>query len=240
MQDIHPGHATFLLFCFCFMSGFINSVPFTAVLLWCGFQTGNTVQLAIAIGRFLDPQRKHFTFEVADRQALISLLSYLGGGFAGRYGDRIGSNKRAWLLMGTLWQALLTMAAALTIWKSGEPSISDSRGEDAWKNALSFVSLAFASASQGLQGVMAKRVNSHFGATVVLTTLWSELIGDPDLFRRKYTKSRDHRLLSVLGFILGGIFGRGLLNRVGSAAVFGVATALRVVIAFAWLFVPAR
>lgn len=73
---------------------------------------------------------------------------------------------------------------------------------------------------------------------VVLTTLWAELIGDPDLFRRGYVKSRDHRLLAVLAFLMGGMIGRGILNHQGSAAVFGIATGLRVLIALFWLFVP--
>lgn len=105
------------------------------------------------------------SFEMADKQALVSLLSYLVGGLLGRYGDRMGPTTRAWLSLGTFGQALLTMAAAITIWKSGEPSIAQTRGDDAWTNTLSFVSLAFASASLGLQAVMSKRVSSHFGAT---------------------------------------------------------------------------
>ena len=74
--------------------------------------------------------------------------------------------------------------------------------------------------------------------SVVLTTLWAELMGDPDLFRRKHVKSRDHRLLAVLAFFLGGMLGRGVLNHIGSAAVYGIATGLRVLIALSWLFIP--
>ena len=102
---------------------------------------------------------------MADQQALISLLCYLGGGLLGRYGNRVGPTKRAWLVAGTFLQALFTMAAALTVWKGGEPSIASSRGEDAWANALSFASLGLISASMGLQGVMARRITSHFGST---------------------------------------------------------------------------
>ncbi|KAL5531099.1 hypothetical protein ACEPAG_3975 [Sanghuangporus baumii] len=227
MEDVHPGQVTFVLWCFCFMSGFINSVPFAAALLWCGFQTGNTVQLAVAVGRLMTSSDANFTFVKADQQALASLLSYLTGGYMARCGDRIRANTRAWLTLGTLLQALLTMAAALTIWKSGEPSTAMSRGGDSWENALSF-------------GVMARRIPSHFGATVVLTTLWSELIGDPDLWKIRYVKSRDHRILAVLAFFLGGMLGRGLLNHIGSASLLGIATGLRVLIAVFWLFAPAR
>lgn len=57
------------------------------------------------------------------------------------------------------------MAAAIAIWKSGQPSVSDSRGTFNWTNTLGFVSLGFASASIGLQGIMGKRINSQFATT---------------------------------------------------------------------------
>ena len=102
---------------------------------------------------------------MADRQALVSLLTFLGGASLGRIGDKMGSNTRAWLFLGTMIQALFTMAAALTVWKGGQGSIAGFRGEPAWTNALSFVALGFASATVGLQGIMGKRVNSQFATT---------------------------------------------------------------------------
>ena len=70
--------------------------------------------------------------------------------------------------LGTLIQALLTMAAALTLWKSGQPSVADARDQPAWSNALTFVTIGFMSASVGLQGIMGKRVNTQFATTGVL------------------------------------------------------------------------
>lgn len=102
---------------------------------------------------------------MADRQALVSLITFLGGASLGRIGDKIGNNKRLWLILGTLIQTLFTMAAALTIWKSNEGAIAEVRGDPAWTNALSFIALGFASASIGLQGIMGKRVNSQFATT---------------------------------------------------------------------------
>lgn len=87
------------------------------------------------------------------------------GAFAGRIGDRIGPLKRIWLVAGTLFQALLTMAAAVTIWKSGQSSIASLRGDPSWTNPLSFVALAFMSASLGVQGIQGKRLNTQFGTT---------------------------------------------------------------------------
>lgn len=57
------------------------------------------------------------------------------------------------------------MAAALTFWKSGQASIANERDDPAWTNALTFVGLAFISASLGVQGILGKRLNTQFGTT---------------------------------------------------------------------------
>ena len=177
---------------------------------------------------------------MADRQALTSLVSFLGGASIGRIGDKLGNNTRLWLFLGTFIQALLTMAAAITAWQGGQGSVAGFRGEPAWTNALSFLALAFASASIGLQGIMGKRVNSQFATTVVLTTVWCEFMSDPNLFRRRFVISRDHKFIAVFALFFGGFVGRAILDQVGSAGAFGVGTGIRVVIAIGWFFVPAK
>jgi len=123
--------------------------------------------LALALARLFAgaPGHRDMTFHRADQQALVSLITFNMGSSLGRLGDRIGASRRLWLVMGTFIQALFTMAAALAIWKSGQPSVGDSRGDPAWSNVLSFVCVAFMSASLGLQGVMGKRLNTPFGTT---------------------------------------------------------------------------
>ncbi|KAH8116002.1 hypothetical protein DFH11DRAFT_1840503 [Phellopilus nigrolimitatus] len=240
MQNVDPNLSTSPLASFCFMTGFIDAITFSAVFVWCGFQTGNTVQLSLAIARLFSPGQTNFEFRMADRQALVSLLTFLGGASLGRLGDRIGSNTRLWLSLGTFIQALFTMAAALTVWKGGQGSVADDRGDPAWTNAKSFVGLGFASASIGLQGIMGKRVNSQFATTVVLTTVWCELMSDPKLFGRRFVNTRDHKFIAVFALFLGGFAGRAILDKVGSAGAFGVGTGIRFLIAIAWLFVPAK
>ena len=57
------------------------------------------------------------------------------------------------------------MAGAIAFWKAGQPSISNARDDPAWTNALTFVGLAFMSASLGVQGILGKRLNTQFGTT---------------------------------------------------------------------------
>lgn len=102
---------------------------------------------------------------MADRQALTSLITFLAGAAIGRVGDKIGAKSRLWLVIGTFIQALMTMAAAISIWQGGQTSFADGRGDPSWTNAGGFIGLGFASASIGLQGIMGKRVNSQFATT---------------------------------------------------------------------------
>ena len=79
------------------------------------------------------------------------------------------------IALGTFLQALFTMAAALAIWKSGEASTTNARDDPAWHNALSFVCIAFMSASMGLQGIMGKRVNTQFATTSAFSLVSSRI-----------------------------------------------------------------
>ena len=88
------------------------------------------------------------------------------GAFIGRIGDNVGVKTRFWLLLGTFIQCLLTMAAAVSIWQSGQAEdLASAREEPSWTNAKTFVALGFMSASLGLQGIMAKRLNTQFTTT---------------------------------------------------------------------------
>jgi len=240
MADVDPTLSTVPLSAYCFMTGFIDAISFSAVFVWCGFQTGNSVQLALALARLFTPGNTDLSFHIADQQALTSLLTFIGGAFIGRIGDKMGAKTRAWLVLGTFIQALLTMAAALAVWKGGQGSIASVRGDPAWTNARSFAALGFASASIGLQGIMGKRVNTQFATTVVLTTVWCELMADPKLFTRGFVLSRDHKLIAVLTLFVGGFVGRALIDQIGSAGTFGIGAGIRVLIALSWLWVPAK
>ncbi|OCH88541.1 hypothetical protein OBBRIDRAFT_795162 [Obba rivulosa] len=243
MGDVDPVQSTLPLSAYCFMTGFIDSISFSAVFVWCAFQTGNSVQLALALARLFEGPAGHrdTSFHIADKQALTSVLTFIAGAFIGRIGDRMGPKSRAWLFLGTMIQALFTMAAALAAWKSGQGSVADNRGDPAWTNALTFVALGFMSASMGLQGIMGKRVNTQFATTIVLTTVWCELMADPKLFRLNHRViSRDHKVIGILALFVGGFVGRALIDAIGSPGTLGIGCGMRVLIAAWWLVVPGK
>ncbi|KAI5997259.1 hypothetical protein F5J12DRAFT_851833, partial [Pisolithus orientalis] len=152
---VDSSRATAPLTASCFMTGFVDVVSFSAIFVWCAFQTGNSLQLALALARFFNSSH-NYSFYLSDRQALCSTLSFIFGAFLGRLGDKIGCRTRLWVTLGTFIQTMFTMAAAIAIWKSGQPSISDSRAVSAWSNTPSF----------GLQGIMGKRSNTEFATTI--------------------------------------------------------------------------
>lgn len=240
--EVDPEQSTGPLIGYCFMTGFIDSVSFSAAYVWCGFQTGNGTQLAMAIARLFQglPGQRDLTFHNPDQLALTSLLCFAFGASLGRIGDKMGCKTRGWLMLGTFLQSLFTMAAALTIWKSGSGSIANDRGDALWTNVLSFVTIAFLSVSLGLQGIMGKRINTQFTTTIVLTTTWCELMTDPHLFRRRYSPSRDHKIMAIATLFLGGFVGRCLIDRLGSAGTLGVGTGLRFLVALSWYWVPGK
>ncbi|KIM42427.1 hypothetical protein M413DRAFT_18671 [Hebeloma cylindrosporum] len=241
MTDVDPDQTAAPLAAYCFMTGYIDVVSFSAIFVWCGFQTGNFAQLAIAIARLFEgaPGFRDQTFHKADQQALCSLISFNLGAFVGRIGDRVGPKKRIWLVSGTFIQVLFTMAAAIAFWKASQPSISNARDEPAWTNTLTFVGLAFMSASLGVQGILGKRLNTQFGTTIVLTTVWVELMTDPSLFRlRQRVMSRDHRVIAAVSLFLGAFVGRAILFQLSTAATLGVGVGFRMLITLAWIFVP--
>jgi hypothetical protein len=285
-QDIDPLQASGALSAFSFMTGYTcvptylhllmfriffdgvlsDAISFSAVFVWCGFQTGNWTQLALALARlFSGPVgSRDLSFHIADQQALCSLLTFWIGSFSGRIGDKLGAQSRRWMVLGTFMQTLATMVAAIVIWKSGQGSVAETRGTPAWTNALTFAGIGFMSAALGLQGVMGKRLNTQFTTTseyprcslpilhpdtditlhpppVVLTTVWCELFTDPQLFNfRKTVLSRDLKVLEAVVLFLGGFIARAILDQIGAAGALGVGTGLRLLVTFSWLFVPAK
>jgi len=240
--DVDADYSTVPLSAFCFMTGYIDSLTFSACYIWCAFQTGNTIQLALAISRlFTGPYPRVIGFEVPDQQALCSLLSFLIGAFVGRIGDKIGSRKRVWVILSTLIQAGMTLAAFLTAFYSNQVSFAVMRGSPTWTNPLGFAALGFASASMGLQAHLGTRLGSQFATTVVLTTIWVQFMGDPQLFApRAPIKSRDHKALAILMLFIGGIVGRALDGTIGAANTFAIGAAIRLLLAISWWWVPAK
>ena len=74
-----------------------------------------------------------------------------------------------------------------------------------------------------------------FTFTVVLTTVWVELMTDPSLWKIwKKVPTRDLRLIAASALFLGAFVGRAILAALGYAGTLGVAVGLRMLIAISW------
>jgi len=136
-------------------------------------------------------------------------------------------------------QAGLTLGACLTAQHSHQSGFAGTRADPSWTDTLGFIALAFASASMGLQGYQGTRLGSQFATTVVLTTIWVQLVSDPKLFYvRAIYKPRDYKALAIIGLFIGGLTGRALANTIGSSATLGLGAGLRLLIALSWLIIP--
>ncbi|KAI9432971.1 hypothetical protein H4582DRAFT_1990355 [Lactarius indigo] len=242
MTEVDPDRSTIPLAAYCFMTGWIDVVSFSAIFVWCAFQTGNTLQLAVALARLFygPPGQRDTSFHLVDKQALTSVTTFLFGAFIGRIGDRIGAKTRLWLFLGTIFQSLLTMGAAIALWQSHQGSVASGRDVPPWTKASTYACLGLMSSSMGLQGIMGKRVNTQFATTIVLTTVWCELMADPKLFVLRPVTTRDHKILGIAALFVGGFCSRAILQAIGSPASLGIAAGLRVLVALSWFFVPAK
>ncbi|KAG8709514.1 hypothetical protein FRC08_018298 [Ceratobasidium sp. 394] len=269
-EELPSGVDSVPLAMYAFMSGYLNAISFTTTTVWCGFMTGNSVILGLALARLSLGQRREDVFAIVDAQACTALVCFVVGIALARIGDfsfwsgrsankprdeekaevpvitcsppaeeqelrptsedwndscaptRVGTpiprliipagpsqpisspsptvrddnsspsspvvpstppaygRARLWLICGTLFQSLLlVLSAVAALHDHTTPSTLSTTRSSAvagWSSPAGFAALALLSTSMGFQGVMAHRMGSGFGATVVLSSLWVELV----------------------------------------------------------------
>ncbi|KAG8728245.1 hypothetical protein FRC11_011531 [Ceratobasidium sp. 423] len=355
-EELPAGVSSILIAAFAFMSGYLNAVTFTTWAIWCGFMTGNSVMLGLALARVSLGRWREGAFAMNDAQATAALIFFACGIALARVGDfsfwsgpklisraaaanqdlgkasgdpelglrrpapeplqpprpssdwagsgaptRVGTpvpftkarasgpssslgksptdtlglaqfpvaktdspskpettitpapvpasapaRTRLWLVVGTLFQALLLVGAGVAAMHDPTRRSSLATGASTnprvaanapWSSTYDFMALCLMSLSMGFQGVMAHRMGTGFGATVVLSSLWVELVGSPGGIRwREY---RSVRVYTILLFIVGGLVG-AVLRDVGVLGVPNttpVGGGMRVAIALSWLCV---
>jgi len=230
----------------CLNTGFVDAIAFTACYIWPGFQTGNTVQLGLAIARLFSPgdipESDRHGFHTADALALCSLIAFVLGTFSSRLNPNFVSYKsRGYIVAQVLLQALLTLAAAITAHYGRQTSFAPDRGNPSWNNALGFATLAFISASMGAQGVLGTKLASPFATTVVLTSVYCNIALDPALFTfTKLVPAREDKFIAVLAALIGGIAARALIGQIGASNTLFIGAGLRFATALMWIIAKAK
>ncbi|KAK8849565.1 hypothetical protein IAR55_004900 [Kwoniella newhampshirensis] len=221
----------------CFLTGLTAAPSFAACYVWCGFQTGNAAQLGLAIARTWTPGADD-GFQIFDRQALVSLLSFLCGATLGQIGNKVGGRRRCWLVGATMGMMTFMLGAALAAHFSGENGIATGRGDPSWVTPTGMLALALSSVTMGLQGAVGCRLGSPLGCTVPLTSTWVDIFNDPFLFALKHVRTRDVRLMGAFSLIFGACVSRCLMILMGTPGTMGVIVGFRAIQGVWWIFAP--
>ncbi|KAG8706117.1 hypothetical protein FRC11_008500 [Ceratobasidium sp. 423] len=77
-EELPAGARSIPIAAYAFMSGYLNAVTFTTCAIWCGFMTGNSVMLGLALARVSLGRRQGAAFAMNDTQATAALIFAFG------------------------------------------------------------------------------------------------------------------------------------------------------------------
>ncbi|GAB7328106.1 hypothetical protein MBLNU13_g00143t1 [Cladosporium sp. NU13] len=204
------------------VTGILDSVTFTTYHVFTTKQTGNFLFIAIYIF-----SKENLAFKI-EQTIAVSISSFIIGSFIfGQLAHRVRTRRRSWLLLTTLFQALLVLVVAL-VERSGVP------GQETGPRALAIVGLlSFAQAGQVSLaiGVGLAELNTTMITGAVISTL-----GDPRIFHAN-NHARDRRILFVIAY-LAGCFAGSALNAYDTTWAFFLAFGMKMFICATFLFTP--
>ncbi|KAF3933246.1 hypothetical protein ABW19_dt0204360 [Dactylella cylindrospora] len=102
---------------------------------------------------------------------------------------------------------------------------------------ISLVPLAFLAFQAGGQIVVSRSFGHNHIPSIVLTSLYSDLVADP-LFFQPVNVKRNERIASAVLVLTGAITGGWIMKEVSMAAVLWFAAAIKFAIVIAFLFWP--
>ncbi|KIX99252.1 uncharacterized protein Z520_04828 [Fonsecaea multimorphosa CBS 102226] len=228
---------TVLLGCF-FVTGMVDSVAFNTWNSFVGMQTGNTIFAGLGVSDLPGTVPRHTW-----TKSLVAILSFCVGAFCfSRYHRHLGAVKRWVVASSFLAQtALMVLTAALisggVVSKTGnvESHGDGRRGTFPWHELCPIALLAFQSAGQIVASRMLK---FNTLPTVVLTSLFCDLMADPGLFTAGLLDDPDRNRRAagiVLLFCGAAVSGALIKSSVGYQAALWVATGVKGAMVLAWL-----
>ena len=165
-------------------------------------------------------------------KALDSIGFFLLGSLCFSSFHRWGSPLRRWVFVSSFFfQALCVTATAVLVTRD----IIDATTLR-WPNVLSIALLSFQAAGSA---VASRQLQYNELPTVVLTSVYCDLMSDPLLFTAKITEDpkRNRRAVAIVvclcGAICGGLFAK---SAVGLAGALWVSVAIKLIVSFIWYF----
>ncbi|KAL2682426.1 hypothetical protein Neosp_006877 [[Neocosmospora] mangrovei] len=232
-----------LLVCF-FVAGLVDSAAFNLYGCFVSMQTGNT----IFVGLGVSGQPENLPGKAWSRCFLAIIFFAIGALFFSNFHRYFGPQKR-WVLVASFFiQALLTGLVALLATTGAvrnSPNDRTTTHQDGWiiervRNDFPYsdyapiILLAFQSAGQ----IVASRVLKYNSMpTVVLTSLYCDMMSDAKLFTSPITDNADrNRRATGAVLLFAGAVSGGFLSKswVGFAGALWIAAFLKLCISFSW------
>lgn len=220
-----------LLLCY-IITGLLDSASNSIWGSFVSMQTGNTVYIGLGLANPTESTRWI--------KSLVSLGSFcLGSFFFSRF-HRVFTPRRRWVLCASfaLQLVLCVAAASILTFHSSTSTVPSEHGSDlSWDVLVPIALVAFQSCGQA---VTSRALQFNSLTSVVLTSIYTDLFGDANLF--KFNNVERNRRVSAPLLLLIGAIGGGLLSQspIGIASALWVAALLKLVIVLSWVFWPAE
>ncbi|KEF63593.1 uncharacterized protein A1O9_01571 [Exophiala aquamarina CBS 119918] len=237
-SEVEPKWAdAILLGCF-FVAGVVDSVAFNKYTCFVSMQTGNTIFLGLGVSDLPVHSPKHTWVK-----SLVAISSFCLGSLSfSRYHLYLGALKR-WVIMSSfaiqtmfmiITSVLVSSGVAATGSQDNIPRKPGDRGRFQWVELCPIALLAFQSAGQ----IVASRVLKYNSMpTLVLTSVYCDLMSDPNLFTAGLFEDpdRNRRAASVTTLFVGAVVGGALSkSSVGYPVALWIATGLKACMVIAW------
>ncbi|KIX09748.1 uncharacterized protein Z518_00829 [Rhinocladiella mackenziei CBS 650.93] len=236
-SDVDPRWADIILIGCFFVAGIVDGVAFNTYTCFVSMQTGNTIFAGLGVSDLPSDTPKHTWVK-----SLVAILSFCQGAFFfSRFHRYLGPLKRWVITASFLIQTTLMIITALLI-STGvaaktEPELAstpDGRGTFAWVELCPIALLAFQSAGQ----IVASRVLKYNSMpTVVLTSLYCDLMSDPNLLTAGLFEDpdRNRRAVSAVILFVGATIGGALTKTsVSYSGALWIATGIKGSMVLAW------
>ncbi|KAK6535719.1 hypothetical protein TWF694_002168 [Orbilia ellipsospora] len=219
-----------------YVSGLTDSAAYNAWSCFISMQTGNTVFLGL--GASHQPLNKPLGW----LSSLISIACFMTGvsiiAFCSR---KAGPILRGTLVVSFFVQAtLIVIAAALVEGKIIPIATPAEQATGRVKyHYISLLPLAFLAFQAGGQIVVSRSFGHNHIPSIVLTSLYSDLVADP-LFFQPVNVKRNERIASAVLVLTGAITGGWVMRKADMAAVLWFAAAIKYTIMTGFIFWPAE
>ncbi|KAF3925981.1 hypothetical protein ABW20_dc0107164 [Dactylellina cionopaga] len=217
-----------------YVSGLTDSAAYNAWSCFISMQTGNTVFLGL--GASHQPLNKPLGW----LSSLLSIICFMFGVSAIAFCSRkAGATLRGTLVTSFFVQAVLIVIAASLVEGKVVPiatAAEQASGRTKYHH-ISLLPLAFLAFQAGGQIVVSRSFGHNHIPSIVLTSLYSDLVADP-LFFQPVNVKRNERIASAVLVLTGAISGGWIMKETSMAAVLWFAAAIKFAIMVGFAFWP--